>query len=161
MTFVLRNRLLCLGVLTILLSSQTISAQLNVVDITITPQAPTREDLLTALIDFRVPGQFCQYSASTMENGNQVETTIAITDCEALPPSFNPPLHISAEFGPLAPGAYTHQVFFTYLGSPPEFAAQQGFAVAAAPAIPTLQFSALAALALVLAGAGLFLIRQH
>jgi hypothetical protein len=157
--FVLRNWFLSLAAFTMLVASQTVTAQLNVVDIAITPQAPTREVFLNATIDFRVPGQSCQYSASTIVNGNTVRTTIAITDCEALPPAFNPPLHISPEFGPLPPGAYTYQVYFTYLSSPPRFAAQQGFAVAAGPPIPTLEHAALAALALILAGAGLLLIR--
>ena len=144
-----------------ILASQTIGAQPSVTSITITPPARTMSDLINATIDFRNPGQFCSQSASTVVNGNTIQTTIAMTDCELVAPAFNPPLSISPEFGPLPAGTYTYQVYFVVMSSPPELGAQQGFAVAIGPPIPTLQPSTLAALALILAGVALFLIRRH
>jgi hypothetical protein len=154
----LRYRVLFIGVLAVLLATRTVRAQ--VTTITITPPAPTTNDVIHTTANFTW-GQYCAHTLSTVVNGNTVRTTDTISLCETVP-DFTFPVSLPAQFGPLPAGNYTYEVYYRFANSStPVLLGQQAFAVASFSPVPTLQPSALAVLALMLAAAGMVFVRRQ
>lgn len=110
----------------------------------ITPATPDSSDVLTA--DIKTPG-LCNAELTTVVTGNVIRTNVFLFGCIAGPPPF--PVSSLAEFGPVAPGTYTYEVYFDYTDEPPQLAHVQAIIVspaAAAPAVPLLGVPALVAL---------------
>jgi len=141
-----------------LLAAPQSSAQ--VTDITFTPSSPTANDIIVARVRFLALS--CGFRPVTTVNGSSVRTTIEVRGCLIGPPGLFPS-SVVTQFGPLAAGTYTYEVYFQYESAPPEFATQRPLVVAPAPPppVPTMDFMMLAALALFVSGAGLSLARSQ
>jgi len=143
----------------LLLATPTSRGQ-TVTDITFTPSSPTAADVVTARI--RIMAPICGFFPVTVVNGNTIRTTIGLRGCVLGPPGTFPATVIT-QFGPVPAGSYTYEVYFQYETFPPEFSSQTTLVVADAPPppIPALDFSALAALALILSALGFLLLRRQ
>lgn len=126
--------------------------------VTLTPASPTSSDTITATID--VAGN-CDTASDTVVSGNVVRTTITYTVCYPVTPF---PAQTSVEFGPLAAGSYTYEVYVGFAdGPPPARDSEQPLTVAAAPAgaaIPALDNRAIAILTLALCAAAMLMLRR-
>lgn len=117
--------------------------------VTITPASPTSQDPITAVID--VQGG-CGDFVSTSITGNTIRTDILQIGCVIIQPIL--PVQESVQFGPLAPGTYTFDVFLDFEHTGPFLFAQQTIVIA--PAVPSLSKLGLSILAISLAGIACF-----
>jgi hypothetical protein len=121
---------------------------------TITPAAPTAQDVITAVID--VNGLTIYDRPSTATTGNTIRTNLPVIGTVTGPPAF--PSQQFALFGPLPPATYTYEVY-DVVGGQAFLRSQQTIVVA--PAIPTLNGVWLSILAVVLAALACFAIERH
>jgi hypothetical protein len=117
-------------------------------EVTIAPSAPTAADVLVATIE--VPSG-CTVTSATTVTGSVVRTDVAISGCIVGPPPF--PVDHVVEFGPLAAGTYTYQVYFSDEGGPPEL--EEELPLVIAPAIAPAAVPTMSELALLLLVAGI------
>jgi hypothetical protein len=138
-----------------LLALALILAAFHLEAATITPAAPTEQDVITATIV--VPGTILYDTPSTSVNSHIIRTDLPVISVIAGPPVFTA-LEF-ASFGPLPQGTYTYQVYQVYQGQS-ELISQQTIVVA--PPIPTMSNLGLSILGTTLAAiAGLTLSKRN
>jgi hypothetical protein len=126
--------------------------------VTVSPAAPTSNDVIVA--EVQVPG-LCETELVTTISGNVVQTRVAVSNCFGGPPAFS--IGKLTEFGPLAPGSYSYEVYFDYDDAPSELVHEGTVVVLPAlvsATVPALGPEALALLAAAVMLAGLLSIRR-
>ena len=118
--------------------------------VTITPAAPTSQDEITAVIG--VMGG-CGDLISTSVTGTSIRTDVLQLGCVTGPPAFILPEVVN--FGPLAPGTYTYDVYIDFQNTGPVFDSRHTIVVAPA-ALPSLSVAGLSILAVSLAAIACF-----
>lgn len=109
------------------------------------PSNPTSADRIRVRIPYAA---FCLVTTTTVISGALIRVDVTPTSCTGIPGSQT----IDVEFGPLAAGTYTLEVYDVGTGTP-DLRIQQALVVAEA-AIPALSPVAMAVLAITLAAAG-------
>jgi hypothetical protein len=117
--------------------------------VTITPASPTSQDSITSVIDVAAG---CGDIITTSVTGTSIRTDIVQQGCVFGPPAFTIPE--AAQFGPLAPGTYTYDVFLDFEHTGPVLFSRRTIVVA--PAVPGLSELGLVILAMSLAGVACF-----
>jgi hypothetical protein len=147
-------RLMTMRVLKILMVVLVLAALRAEAAITITPASPTSQDPITAVIDVTAG---CGEIITTSVSGSLIRTDIVQLGCVHGPPVSTIP--VATQFGPLAAGTYTYDVFLDFEHTGPVLFFQRTIVVA--PAIPALSELGLVILAMSLAGAACFVIGRH
>lgn len=104
----------------------------------VVPATPNSNDVIVAQL---YATALCEATLTTTVTETVVRTEVLLYDCIGGPPPFNT-IH-ETQFGPLAAGTYTYEVYSGVLnGAPPVLVDQQPLVVAPAPAasaeVPTL-----------------------
>jgi hypothetical protein len=120
---------------------------------TITPAAPTAQDVITAAITVANTATFGR--PVTTVTGNTIRTDLPLISSFGGPIPF--PVQLFERFGPLQPGTYTYQVYDIENGQA-FLLSQQTIVVA--PAIPAMNRLYLAILAMCLAAIGWFTVAR-
>ncbi len=131
------------------------SAQTSWPPAQLSPVAPTAGDVIRAT--FTKPATCDAQTISTVVTGTVVRTTVGGTCIIIDPPLFSGTA--VADFGPLAPGTYTYEIYFAFDG-PPELRSTQTFTVAAfVPPVPALSSLSIVLLSVALCAAAVSLLR--
>jgi len=122
--------------------------------VTITPASPTSQDTITAIIDV---SSGCGDIITTSVTAYSIRTDIVQQGCILGPPAFTVPE--GTQFGPLAPGTYTYDVYINYEHTGAVLDSHHTIVVA--PAIPAIDGVGLSILAISLAGAACFVLGKR
>jgi hypothetical protein len=145
-----------LALLCVIAAALQSAAQVSVESVV--PAAPTSADIIFANIS--VPAH-CDENFTTVITGNAVRTDVVISGCMG-GPQFDLPRE--EQFGPLAPGTYSYEVYLRTEDEPtPQLIYAQTITVSpaiAAAAVPTLTLSELILLGAALVTAALFSLRR-
>jgi hypothetical protein len=121
---------------------------------TITPVAPSAQDVITAIID--VPNTSTFGRPSTTVTRNTIRTDLPLISVIGGPPPIA--VQIYESFGPLPPGTYVYEVDETSNGHSLLISQQM---IVVAPAIPAMNHVWLSILAVFLAAIACFAIERH
>lgn len=123
----------------------------------ITPGQPTERDIVSARAE--ILSHCGTVAVQTVVSGSTIRTNVVFTNCVLGPGGMVLP--VVASFGPLQPGEYTYEIYYSFETDPFTLFSTQPLVIAAvADHIPTASESGLMVLGAILAAAGVWTTRR-